>query len=111
MCKKDLTIYRCKISTLHKDTFEVQGVWHEISINRTIPWHEQDGKWSLSPCDTYITSHRTEYDGFSQPFNASEERCDRWVYDKSVFRSTFITKVSYSFDTHLSNEAVHCVMI
>lgn len=84
--------HRCKIADLSGDTYAVQGEWHQRLINQSIPWIEKDDGWTLATCRHYIEERHTVFDNFSHPVNASVESCNAWVYDQSIFRSTFITK-------------------
>ena len=84
---------RCKIPSLKNDTYKRQGDWHTVLINQSIPWVKKDDEWSLSSCERYIIGNETVFDWLSHPVNVSQKSCGRWVYDKSVFQSTFITKV------------------
>ena len=84
---------RCKIPALSNDTYEVQGEGHQILINHSIPWKKVEDDWSLSQCDVYTIDNETTFNEWSQPLNVSKTSCGQWVYDKSVFKSTFITKV------------------
>ena len=87
------SISRCKIPALSNDTYEVQGEGHQILINHYIPWKKTDDDWSLSQCNVYTIDNETAYNEWSQPLNVSKTSCSQWVYDTSVFQSTFITKV------------------
>lgn len=84
--------HRCKIPSISEDTFALQGAWHEKAVNQSIPWVEKDNEWQYSSCDIYIITENTTFDNLSAPVNAKKKSCKDWVYDKSVFHSTFITK-------------------
>ena len=86
-------LFRCKIASLSNDTYQVQGDSHRIIINQSIPWKETDNKWSLSSCDIFVTNNETSYNEWAHPINVSTTHCHQWVYDMSVFQSTFISKV------------------
>ena len=87
------SISRCRIPALSNDTYERQGDGHQTLINHSIPWKKTEDEWSLSQCDVYTIDNETTYNEWSQPLNVSKTSCGQWVYDKSVFQSTFITKV------------------
>ncbi|XP_045197588.2 organic cation transporter protein-like isoform X2 [Mercenaria mercenaria] len=87
--------HRCNLPTVDNDTYEVQGQWHEILINRSIPLVKDDvGVYEYSDCDMFATNQNTSYNELNMPVNTSEKQCDKWVYDKSTFESTFITKAN-----------------
>jgi hypothetical protein len=43
----------------------------------------------------FATNQNTTYNSLNVPVNTSKQDCDKWVYDKSTFESTFITKVQH----------------
>ncbi|XP_013411039.1 organic cation transporter protein isoform X2 [Lingula anatina] len=70
--------HRCMIPGLPNDTYAIQGAWHELLINETIPL---GSKGDYFECSLYSNFSYT---------NATYS-CDKWVYDKSVFTATFAT--------------------
>lgn len=70
--------HRCAIDGLNNDTYRVQDIYHEALINASIP-----------PSDTaehkYDRCHRFE---LAQDGRISRVKCDKWVYDDSIFKST-----------------------
>ena len=72
------------------DTFLVQSDEHQMLINRTIPLGGDTDEYDK--CHVYSTEG-VAYDQFNHPINASLVPCESWVYDRSVFRSTFTDKV------------------
>ncbi|XP_053397695.1 organic cation transporter protein-like [Mercenaria mercenaria] len=86
---------RCKLPRIDNDTYEVQGKWHEILINRSIPYvKDDDDVYEYSDCDMFATNPNTSYNDLNTPVNTSEKECDKWVYDKSTFKNTFITQAN-----------------
>ncbi|KAL4232572.1 hypothetical protein ACF0H5_007262 [Mactra antiquata] len=84
--------HRCNIQNLENDTFEVQGQWHQLMINQSIPLVKDDSdNLVYATCDLYSNNQNTGYDSNGIPINASKQECDEWVYDKSTFKNTFIT--------------------
>jgi len=87
---------RCKVGQLDNDSYSVQGTWHSILINQSIPWADgDDDTKTYDDCQIYSTNPNTSYNPMYMPINASKVDCDMWVYDQSVFKSTFITKVRW----------------
>ena len=66
---------------------------HRAAINRSIPWEKDDDDDVYSSCNLYRTDINTTFSAGNVPINTSTMECDSWVYDESVFESTFITKV------------------
>lgn len=85
---------RCEVPDLKNDTYDLQGDWQEVLLNRSIPWTtNDDGEPEYDSCEIYFTNEKTVYNSLNIPINNSKGECDSWVYDQSVFKSTFITKV------------------
>lgn len=79
---------------IDNDTYKVQGHWHEILVNMSIPLvKDEDDKDEHATCDLFSTNQNTTYNDENVPVNTSKKECDEWVYDKSTFENTFITKV------------------
>ena len=90
-----LSINRCEIKAIDNDTYKVQGRWHEILINQSIPLvKDDDDEYTYDDCEIFSTNQNTSYNSINVPINTSQEECDKWVYDKSTFESTFITQVA-----------------
>lgn len=87
--------HRCKLTDWANDTFAVQGDRHQFYINQSIPT-ELDGQTVIySQCHAYTNQVGGANDIIrNQPINGSEEECNDWVYDKSVFRSTFTAQTN-----------------
>jgi len=86
--------FRCWLPDLANDTYEVQGKWHAVKINQSIPWEtHKDDSLIYSDCELYVTNDKTVYNNASVPENVTKEECHSWVYDQSTFKNTFITKV------------------
>ncbi|ESO91028.1 hypothetical protein LOTGIDRAFT_122416 [Lottia gigantea] len=65
--------HRCAIPTFPNDTYMVQDSWHAAQINQSIP--------KLSSCKIIVNESQTE--------------CNMWVYDTSVYTSTFSSYMDY----------------
>ncbi|XP_048771493.2 organic cation transporter protein-like [Ostrea edulis] len=88
--------HRCKILSYPNDTYEVQSAYHQHLINLTIP-RSDDETLDYSRCYMYT---RTGAEN-SKPANSTEEKCNEWVYDTSVFESTFTSKMNLVCDDAL----------
>ncbi|XP_059154043.1 organic cation transporter protein-like isoform X4 [Physella acuta] len=73
--------HRCAIPGLENDTYESQGEWHVTLVNQSIPWQSEQNRFSQ--CQLYKTGSSNV-----------TSRCDRWVYSRETFRSTFVTEVN-----------------
>lgn len=62
-------------------------------INKTIP-PDVDGELSYDQCDIYDVT--ISNDVINIPTNATRKKCDRWVYDETVFKSTFTSEVVHT---------------
>ncbi|KAK3734884.1 hypothetical protein RRG08_038910 [Elysia crispata] len=72
--------HRCALTWLPNDTYKSQGSWHDAMVKDSIPWEEENGRFdtcSISRSPANLTNG-TIY-------------CDKWVYSKHTFRSTFVT--------------------
>ncbi|XP_060603608.1 organic cation transporter protein-like [Ruditapes philippinarum] len=80
--------HRCKIPSLSNDSYAIQNDYHRRLINETIPL-SSDPTQPYDRCHVYVT------DGNSlHAANASRVMCTEWVYDKSVFTSTFTSQIN-----------------
>ncbi|ESO84004.1 hypothetical protein LOTGIDRAFT_108246 [Lottia gigantea] len=68
--------FRCAIPSFPNDTYISQGKWHDDLINKTIP----TAKDGLSKCKVFGS-------------DGSEESCDKWVYDQSIYESTLLMDI------------------
>ena len=73
--------FRCTLPGYPNDTFEIQNEYHESLVNSTIPNNKMDGEDTYDTCLLYQNGTNVT------------TKCDSWVYDTSVFGSTFVTKV------------------
>nr|KAI8742205.1 organic cation transporter protein [Biomphalaria glabrata] len=91
--------FRCAIPDYPNDTYEVTSVDHELKLNRSIP----PGDF----CHILVTSNST-FDENNRPMNASLAKCNRWVFDTSVFTSTIASQFSLVCDdtTKISHSAM-----
>ncbi|XP_059154041.1 organic cation transporter protein-like isoform X2 [Physella acuta] len=77
--------HRCAIPGLENDTYESQGEWHVTLVNQSIPWQSDQNRFSQ--CQLYKTGSSNV-----------TSRCDRWVYSRETFRSTFVTETNMVCD-------------
>ncbi|KAL4232457.1 hypothetical protein ACF0H5_007150 [Mactra antiquata] len=76
--------HRCKLPNYGNDTYELQGTFHEELVKSWVP-ADTSGDYDYDRCKLYKTDHMI--------YNTSDtESCSQWVYDESVFKSTFTTK-------------------
>ena len=82
--------YRCKIPGYHNDTYEIQNEYHGLLVNKTIPVTGKDnnGDHVYESC---------LYNKIDNATNGSvthvQDACETWVYDKSIYESTFASEV------------------
>ncbi|WAR08263.1 ORCT-like protein [Mya arenaria] len=89
--------HRCALPGLGNDTYEVQGQWHKLLINQSIPWEtdkDDEGSLVYSSCDRYLTNENTSYNAHNIPVKSSTDECDTFVFDQLTFKNTFITKTN-----------------
>jgi hypothetical protein len=81
---------------LQNDTYDNQGVEHDLYLNRTIP-RSAGGMFEKCLVIANETGNVTEH-----------RKCDSWVYDRSVFTSTLVSEVNGSciqkHQLYISNE-------
>ncbi|KAJ8314448.1 hypothetical protein KUTeg_006598 [Tegillarca granosa] len=81
--------HRCVIPGYDNDTYTTQSVYHENLINNYIPPHVEKKK-DYDECHLFsFNSSDVTFDNMSRPINASLIKCTSWVYDDSIFKSTF----------------------
>lgn len=83
--------HRCKLTDWDNDTYAIQGDLHQFYINQSIPTKIDGQNVIYSECHAYANKAGGVYDVINgnQPINSTEEECNEWVYDKSVFHTTF----------------------
>ncbi|WAR09240.1 LOW QUALITY PROTEIN: ORCT-like protein, partial [Mya arenaria] len=91
--------HRCALPGVENDTYQIQDLFHERLVNRSIPPSTDEGL-TYDECNIY-TDDGSEYGGFSRPANATTVACDRWVYDDSVFDITFTSEKNLICDDEL----------
>lgn len=84
-------------------TEQIRNMSHLRFGNETIPDSLKEDKNSMSgdpkisytnSCSFYnISETNQKFKGTSQEFTASVVPCDKWIYDKSQFVATAVTKV------------------
>ncbi|XP_067675071.1 organic cation transporter protein-like [Haliotis asinina] len=74
--------HRCELPGYDNDTYAVQSEYHQELINSTIPYSFQDGHLVYDKCHVYANATGT----------VSLEKCNRWVYDKSLFLQTAVSE-------------------
>ena len=84
---------RCKLPNLDNDTYSIQNEVHKLYVNISIPWATKETNHIYSKCSMYKDSVSYDTRGYHPISNGTAE-CDEWVYDKSVFRSTFTSQVT-----------------
>lgn len=76
---------RCKIPGYDNDTYAIQSPYHEALVNQTIPLNPKDKRQPYEKCHYYRASNQTG--------TMERIQCSQWVYDRSIVRETFTTKV------------------
>lgn len=84
-----ITCFRCALPNWPNDTYKIQSEAHMEDVNRSIPLSSEDG---------YL------YDGCTIYGNNSKlVHCEKWVYAKTVFESTFTSEV-FSNNSYLCKQ-------
>lgn len=87
--------YRCAIPGLDNDTYNIQNDYHRTLVNHYIPDPTEEKK-KYDECHLYSFDPNTSiFNNKSHPINATTFKCDKWVYDDSIFKSTFSSKVNF----------------
>lgn len=84
------TNHRCAIPGWSNDTYEEQNEQHRKAIDTFIPQQMEDGTLQYSRC--YIYANETLGN------NQTLQKCNSWVYDKSVFQSSITTDMNLVCD-------------
>ncbi|GFO13866.1 hypothetical protein PoB_004037100 [Plakobranchus ocellatus] len=79
--------HRCSLPDLPNDTYASQGLWHDALVNASIPWDDDDEKYDQ--CKLRRVPGRLDDDTVS---------CEKWVYSKDPFKSTFVTDGDFVCD-------------
>lgn len=92
---RNISNSRCAIPGYPNDTYAIQGKFHQQLINRTIPPYTGDkAEMDYDQCRIYSISNISTFDSFNRPDNNTKTKeCQTWVYDKTVFESTFLSEV------------------
>ena len=83
--------FRCKIPGYDNDTWEIQSKEQEELVKQYIP---PSDTFKYDRCHLYL--YKNDSDFHSNDYavaNRSEIKCNEWVYDTSVFETTFTKKV------------------
>ena len=84
--------FRCKIPGYDNDTWDIHSEEQEELVKRYIP---PSDTYSYDRCHLYYyTNDSLLHSNGDVVLNASEIKCKEWVYDTSVFQTTFTKKVS-----------------
>ena len=111
-----LLFFRCKLTDWDNDTYSIQGNLHQFYINQSIPTKIDGQNVIYSECHAYNHQAGGTYDVIKEnrPINSTEEECKEWVYDQSVFRTTFTAQVHSivaKFNSHMWEKLTLCYCI
>ena len=100
LVNQNVFLFRCKIPGYANDTWEIHSEEQRELVKRYIP---PSDSYPYDRCHIYAfinDSHRHEHTGA----NRSEVKCNEWVYDTSVFETTFTKRVSLSVYINIDNK-------
>ncbi|GFR96365.1 organic cation transporter protein [Elysia marginata] len=80
-------VVRCALPNLPNDTYASQGSWHEALINDSIPWNKKEEIYE-----------ECKIRDDSQLNDDNSKSCEKYVYSKDPFLSTFVTDTNLICD-------------
>ncbi|XP_045194844.2 organic cation transporter protein-like [Mercenaria mercenaria] len=81
--------HRCAIPGLENDTYEIQNEYHRELVNRTIPLAPSGEDYYYDQCHYMFVNNDGE---------ETLEKCGRWVYDKTIFKSSLAADLNMVCD-------------
>ncbi len=75
---------RCAIPSLPNDTYEIQGPWHNVLVDTSVPYDVSEDRYEQCELNSLNTT----------------QACDKWVYSTDPFETTGIAEVGTSSETH-----------
>jgi hypothetical protein len=80
--------FRCQLP------YEYENATYNLpEINMTIPWDSESNSWSS--CSRLDVNFTSDYLNAGIATNKSV-KCDKWIYDTSVYKSSVVTEVRIS---------------
>lgn len=89
--------FRCSLPGFKNDTYKIQGRHHEWIINQSIPVSTVNGDTAYNSCTRFYVWNDT---------NVTLEKCNSWVFDKSVYKATLIEEFSLVCDQKMMNSHI-----
>lgn len=89
-------LYRCLVPGCENKTstgFVFAPEW----LNNTVPWNDMDR--SLAQCYKYNHSWTDPAECYTNQPESSLEKCNRWLYDTTMFSSSIVTDVSAAIES------------
>ncbi|XP_064613750.1 organic cation transporter protein-like [Liolophura sinensis] len=84
--------HRCALPSYENDTYKIQDADHEGIVNLTIPTRLIRGVKVYDQCKIYTWPPENETRGMRSG-DPRRESCKSWVYDKTHFESTAVSKL------------------
>ncbi|XP_060580502.1 organic cation transporter protein-like isoform X2 [Ruditapes philippinarum] len=93
--------HRCAIPGYDNDTYKVQGDEHQSLIDLFIP-PSTDADTVYDKCEMFHYKNESAAEAWMNETNGRTKiPCNSWVYDKTVFTSTFVSQVDLVCDKQI----------
>ncbi|XP_053398109.1 organic cation transporter protein-like [Mercenaria mercenaria] len=94
-------VFRCAIPGYANDTYKIQGEEHLHLINLTIPRSTVEGR-EYDRCQIFqYHNNSLRFNWLNTTDSRPMVKCNKWVYDRTVFTNTFVAQVDLVCDKEI----------